>query len=222
MVYATLEPKVIVFDDVTQQGFTTKHEPLSFDKLQPIVEKIAKFHALSVVLAADPDKQDVVTQYLPVFEAEKLRPLFDPTMKQSVSLAKAVESWPGMEEIGRKLGGCLEKMYLNFMACYQKIDKLDYTSVLNHGDFHIRNLMFSEDDVLFLDFQMPSYRAPAFDLVYMLNAMGDKEVRDRRNDFLKLYHRNLVQCLKRFGFQGQVPSLIDIHTEVLNMAPFGE
>lgn len=55
--------------------------------------------------------------------------------------------------------------------------------VLNHEDFHIRNLMFKQDknfkltDVKFLVFQMPNFNLPSFDLLGLLNSIVTAEVR---------------------------------------------
>lgn len=50
MVYYSHEPLVIVFDDLTQDNYEMIDQPLNFDEIQLVIEKLAKFHALSLVL----------------------------------------------------------------------------------------------------------------------------------------------------------------------------
>lgn len=50
MVYYSHDPAVIVFDDLGKDNYEMIYKPFNFDELQLVIEKLAKFHALSLVL----------------------------------------------------------------------------------------------------------------------------------------------------------------------------
>lgn len=100
-------------------------------------------------------------------------------------------------------------------------------NVLNHGDFHIRNMMFREDsgkerEVLFLDFQAPSLNSPSSDLNTMLQLTGDFEVRERKEEILHRYQRQLTESLLAYGFKGRLPTAIDVQVEMIKSSDIGE
>lgn len=218
---------MLVFDDLTQNKFEMVYEPLTLDTIGVVVEKIAKYHALSMVLS-ESSQRELVSQFEASFDAEIMRPMFQSIMTQAKSLGKAVFTWPGFEKIGSKIQTDIDTYFGGFADCYQKTSQQGL-NVLNHGDFHIRNMMFRKDEegalneVTFLDFQIPVFLSPGFDLAYMMNAIGARDVRvEQRAVVLKMYHGQLVKSLALYGFTAKVPSLIDIHVEMLRIIPFGK
>lgn len=134
-------------------------------------------------------------------------------------LINEMKSWPGFEKIHEKLEG-KEWTIMDKMAAVFNPNKEFGYSVLNHGDFHIRNMMFKKtgdkiEDVLMLDFQAPFWGTPAVDLAYLILLVGNEEVRDRRSEVYLLYHRKLSSDLAKYGYMKQPPSLLDINLEVL-------
>lgn len=215
-----------MFDDLTQLDFGMVYEPLCMDTIGVVLEKIAKYHALSMVIDQS-DNSKTVSQFVGSFDGEVMRPLFQSMMTQSQKLGKAVSSWPGLEQVGVKIENNTDKYFENFAAFYRSAD-VNSWKVLNHGDFHIRNMMFRKNeigvvnDVTFLDFQVTLYVSPGFDLAYMMNMIGNRDVRvERRSEVIKMYHEHLVKSLALYGFTGKVPSLIDVNVEMIKIAPFG-
>lgn len=217
---------MIVFDDLTQDGYGMVYDPLSFDTLGVILEKITKYHALSMVLAECDDRRELVINYRNPMKPEKFRAMFANLSGNIKLLAGAIKLWPGFEAIGGKVEKSHGTLLDRYMDCYNRPNPRGL-NVLNHGDFHIRNLMFRKDEkgtpneVMFLDFQFPLYLSPGFDLVYVLNAIGGRDVRDRRDEVIKSYHSLLVQNLKLYGFSGEAPTVVDIRTELLHMCHMG-
>lgn len=41
---------MIILDDVTKQGFEMIYQPIGFDGLKLIIDEIARFHALSLII----------------------------------------------------------------------------------------------------------------------------------------------------------------------------
>lgn len=226
MVYSRAEPPVLVFEDLTQNNFEMVYEMLSFADLQLILERIAKFHALSMVMA-ESDESCLVTKQSGFFTADQLRPIFTSTIQESKRFGQAIQKWPGMQGIGEKIEKSADKLFINYAESYRWKSASSY-QVLNHGDFYIRNMMFQRDDkgtlkdVTFLDYQIPLYGSPGYDLIYMFNMIGGREVRERKFEVLKKYHTILVENLNKFGFKGTLPSAIDVHVAVLQLAAFGE
>lgn len=143
------------------------------------------------------------------------------------TLGVAVKTWKGFERIGESLLTMQERLTRKILDAYAKENTWGF-NVLNHGDFHIRNLMFQKDEggnlkkIMFLDFQMPMFRSPAIDLFYLLNMIGDDEVRDREGEVIKMYHQKLLVYLEKYGYTGKAPSVIDVLAELLHMTDFGE
>lgn len=224
--YHSTNPLVLVFNDLTQNNFQMIHQPLDMEQIRVVVEKIAKYHALSMVIA-ESDQSKVVTQFRKGFNMESMRPIMMSLMGQAKNLGKEMQTWPGFESIGVHIECSMDKHFDNFTAAYKTPSKCGF-NVLNHGDFHIRNMMFRKDDqdvirdVSFLDFQIPLYLTPGFDIVFMIGAMGNRDVRMRKPEVIKMYHRELVKGLEVYGCTGTVPTLIDVNKEILQVAPFGK
>lgn len=226
LVFHIEDPIVLVFDDLTQEDYGMLYEPLGFDNIQMIIEKIAQYHAASMVLAKQPGQLEVLSQYRSTLDGENVRGMFKPMVAQGKTMAAAAKNWPGCKEIAEKLEKNMDNIFENFMKSYALTNTWGF-NVLNHGDFHIRNMMFATagetiKDVIFLDFQLPMYHSPAFDLIYMMNAIGSREVRERRMEVVNVYHKELVRNLSRYGFAGTLPSIIDVHVGILNLGSFGE
>lgn len=182
-----------------------------------VIDKTAKFHALSLVLLEN--GHTMLTEFESGFNSA-MKDMFKPMGLHLRTIGKIVESWEGFEEIGKKIiqtGPELAAKFLNV----DKTPRDDRFFVLNHGDFHLRNLMFQKTDegnisnIMFLDFQIPVYFSAGFDLIGLLNTMGTPAVRRRSPEVLKRYHEQLVMNLKTYGYHGRIPSAVDIHMEML-------
>lgn len=226
LVYYSTDPIVLVFEDLTQENFNMHYLPLKMDSLKIVINKIAKYHAISMVVA-NSDRKDLVNGYQNIFDAEKMRNVFSSMIEQGKTLGGKVKEWPNMKKIGVKIETHMEQLFKQFADSYKRQNTWGF-NVLNHGDFHIRNMMFKKDDqgnitdVTFLDYQIPTYHSPGFDLAYMLNCIADGEIRMKRFEMLKCYHSELVKYLTKFEFDGHVPSIIDVHVALMNVAAFGK
>lgn len=209
-----------MFDDLTVEKYEVVNDPLNFEQLKMVVDKIAKYHALSLVLIERGHKE--LEEHKMVFP-EEMKQMFGTMVTIALQLASYVKTWPGYEDLGAKIESFCPKM-ADKMFKLLTHDFTKYFRVLNHGDFHIRNLMFKRNsqgepsEVIFLDFQMPNYNVPAFDFIGLLTTMGDAGVRQKENEVVKYYHRELLASLERFGFLGETPSVIDIKISLLRLS----
>lgn len=95
-------------------------------------------------------------------------------------------------------------------------------NVLNHGDFHMRNVMYKtkadgeiEDGIMY-DFQISVFASPAIDLTYAMFCFLSQDNRiNRRDEFIACYHQQFVETLKLFGYLKAPPSLLDLQIEML-------
>lgn len=221
MVYAQDKPNVLIFDDLTVDNWQVVYDPLNIENHPMIVDKIAKFHALSkVILENDQENHEYRLEF-----HDDMSAMFAPMTHVIHQLALVVKTWNGFEELGVKL----DNFGKNLTAIMFESVRLDHSKefcVLNHGDFHLRNLMFKRtatgklSEVLFLDFQMPHQNPPAFDLIGLLTTMADNEVRRKDEEVIKEYHDKLVSYMKLYGFKGALPSLIDIHVGLLRASVY--
>ena len=222
LVYSQTKPFVLVFDDLTMDNYKVHDDPLAFEQLKPIISRIGKFHALSLVLLQNGHAD--IAKYEGAYSSA-MEALFVPMSVHLQNAAEIVKSWSGFEEMGQKLYDNGSKIPGKFLKL-SKTKTPDRFFVLNHGDFHVRNLMFQENvpgefsDVIFLDFQMPVYFSPGFDLVGLINTMGDMDVRRRSMEVIKEYHGQLVASLRKYGFTGDFPTAIDIHIEMMRNAAY--
>ena len=211
-----------MFDDLTVENYVVVYDPLPFDKIGLIVEKLAKYHALSLVLI---ERGHEEIKDLKMVFSEEMRHMFSPMTRVMLQLAKEIQTWSGYEELAQKIIDYIP-ILPDIMMKHMKRDYSPFYNVLNHGDFHIRNLMFKKTDegelseVIFLDFQMPQYNVPSFDFNGLLISMGNEEVRRRQNEVIKMYHRFLLTTLKTYGYKGEPPTIIDIHTALLQTTEY--
>lgn len=209
-----------MFDDLTADKYRVVYDALNVERLQPIVDKIAKHHALSLVLIQNGHPQ--VSQYEAGLNSS-MKVMFKPMEMHIQRIAEIVKTWPGFEIIGEKMKNLGPKMIETLIKHDTKQDPGRFF-VLNHGDFHLRNLMFQTDEQgapvngIFLDYQMPVLSSPGLDLIGLLNMIGDSGVRKRRGEVLKTYHEKLVASLKKYGYKGTLPTGIDIQVEMLKMS----
>lgn len=220
LIYSSDEPLVLLFNDVTVDGFKVDSEPCDMEKTVLIIEKIAKYHALSMILH---ERNAIKMDFQNTYASPTMKEMISPMKHYIRTLGSAVKTWSGFKELGVKLEDPLtgEKI-LDDMLKTLSTEKQWGFNVLNHGDFHVRNLMFrGHREVLFLDFQIPLFNSPAFDLIGMLMASCNYDVRERKEEVVYKYHRQLVQSLNKYGYKGSVPSAIDIHMEMLRSSPLG-
>lgn len=84
-------------------------------------------------------------------------------MKNNMNLfIEEIKTWDGFEMIAEKMEGLIGKFEANGEKVYEANASTDGFNVLNHGDFHINNMMFKKDsdgklsDVLFVSLKVKS------------------------------------------------------------------
>lgn len=100
--------------------------------------------------------------------------------------------------------------------------------VLNHGDSWINNMMFKSDeennpiDVNLIDFQMSFWASPSCDLLYFLFSSVADDIKAIHFDhFIEFYHDQLTSALKKLKFDQHIPTLTELHIDLLDKGSFG-
>lgn len=99
--------------------------------------------------------------------------------------------------------------------------------VLNHGDSWVNNFMIKYDeennpiDVLMIDFQMSFWGAPAIDLLYFFVSSLQDDMKVESFDVLiEHYHTELVNNLKMLNYEKPIPTLGELHIDILEKGSF--
>lgn len=102
-------------------------------------------------------------------------------------------------------------------------------NVLCHGDLWSNNLMYKYDEetgkvteCLLVDLQMCHHNTPMVDLQYFIYSSLQQECRLTKVDhILQYYHQQLVANLKKLGFKGKLPTLLQFQKDFLEIGPLG-
>ncbi|CAO1433051.1 unnamed protein product [Diamesa tonsa] len=219
LVYQSMKPfPVIVLEDLNVRGFEMMSNQIeNFEDSKTIFQRLAMFHAASYFLVNE-KKADYSSFKYSIFhlgESLTVQSFFHESIDTFI---EAIAEWPGYESYVPKLK--------EFRKTFYEIGKQVYTpaahNVLNHGDFHIKNLVGTKldngliDDFYMLDFQLSVYASPCVDLFYALyNAISDKDRQTRRDEIIHYYHQEFTGTLKKLGFIKSIPSLADLQQELL-------
>ncbi|XP_054726297.1 uncharacterized protein LOC129236115 [Anastrepha obliqua] len=98
--------------------------------------------------------------------------------------------------------------------------RLDGICVLNHGDFHAKNIMVQNvdgklKDLMLLDYQISIFGSPAIDLHYAFIMMFSPEMRREQFDELLYYYiTNLQETLRKAEYKGRIPTNVEFRQEL--------
>lgn len=122
-----------------------QHMPVPFDKAAMIATKLAKFHAVGFYLKDQEQGEGLVTSFEDGFFGEKLIANWDFLASNIDALIEITSGWGDeMLQVSKKLVA-LKPHFTNKMKEVYKPSP-NGINFLNHGDFHIRNLLFRYSD----------------------------------------------------------------------------
>ncbi|XP_063709154.1 uncharacterized protein LOC134837698 [Culicoides brevitarsis] len=223
LIYQSLEPApVIILEDISLFGYEMIRKPADFDGTLQIAQKLAKFHATSMYINAnDMDLttfSDPLIVMTPIGQPGFLENMIFPAMK---GVLESLKKWPDNEIVVEKVEKALKKFIKQMKDVYKGKTEPIY-KVLNHGDFHFKNIMVKKiaesesfNDLLVFDYQICLWGTPAIDLSYLLFNMANIDARARREEIIQYYYNEFAATLKKIGFLGKIPSLLDLNLEIL-------
>jgi aminoglycoside phosphotransferase (APT) family kinase protein len=138
-----------------------------------------------------------------------------------------VKSWPGYEKYSEVLDKWdYSKAVMSFIKVVEPMR--NGFRVLNHGDMWVNNFMFKYDegnltDVQFIDYQLSFWGSPANDLLYFfISSIRDEDKLQNFDNLMDFYHRELVSSLKKLDYQKSIPTLAELHIDLLEKGSFGK
>ncbi|XP_055677676.1 uncharacterized protein LOC129786588 isoform X1 [Lutzomyia longipalpis] len=221
--------KIIVMEDLGETGYKMANRQLllDYDQCALVLKKLGELHGTSLVLGEeDPSCVDMYDQALLEGSVD------DPGIVQMCLgshfniLCDIVKTWPGYEEISKKLDAMNPKIW-ELLYASTKRDK-DQFRVLNHGDFWINNFLFKNDestgkpiDCIFVDLQFSYYTSPAHDLQYFFNTSPTAEIREnQREELLRVYYGAFKKTLESLKYP-KIPTFDDLLVEMKKREMYG-
>uniref|UniRef100_A0A1Y9IV82 CHK domain-containing protein n=1 Tax=Anopheles minimus TaxID=112268 RepID=A0A1Y9IV82_9DIPT len=223
---ATTPKQMLVFEDACEQGFkmVDRRYGLDLDHARLVMVKLAKLHACSRIVYEEDAALFELTMEGCISDDPK-KQTFLPYYRRCVQqVMRLVAEW-NMKDgrwdlILRKLEKLQDKIIPYGCDVYRRRD--DCFNVLNHNDLWINNMLFSfgegigVKDVLLLDYQLAFFGSPGVDLNFFLYGSLRTEVRTvHLPDLVQLYHTTLRSTLEQLHYAGTIPSLPDIHVEII-------
>jgi len=147
--------------------------------------------------------------------------------KSLVKVLKPIaEKCTRLQEIIGKLEKIESKIYKKCSNIYEYSKTETRLNVLNHGDFHIKNLMFkycddnkTVQDAQIIDFALCFWGSMVLDLTYVLYAIYDGRLRnEKRDEIIYTYFKKFESCLKSIGCKPEkIPKFKDLLYDFNNL-----
>lgn len=161
-------------------------------------------------------------------ENPELNPFYEGFMKMYRGFLHHVRGYGGCEVYAEKIENWdINRLMTQWMDVAEPM-KSGF-KVLNHGDMWLNNMMFRSDaegnplEVSLIDYQLPFWASPSGELLYfLLSSVADDIKVDYFDDFIEFYHSALVKGLKQLKFDQKIPSLTELHIDLLEKAGFGK
>lgn len=225
LIYSSESPPVIILEDLRVENYSMIYQGVPLNDLDKITQRIAQFHALSMVV--NETHPELIQSFTNDMITEKNRPMLNMLMRGLQILEDQTKSWEEFEEIHEKLKSNKGKFIDKIFEAHKSKRSCGY-NVLNHGDFHIRNMLFKKgedgsiEQVKFLDFQLCHWGSPALDLSWLIHINGDADVADNRDVVYWNYHEYFIAALRDFGFKGVIPTFDHLKKEILLCGAIGK
>ncbi|KAK5642415.1 hypothetical protein RI129_008582 [Pyrocoelia pectoralis] len=220
--------EAIVMDNMKMKGFETFDYRLAtnYQHAELTMKELGKFHALSFAIR---DQKPDLFKY---FEDNCKETFFNSHIHQySISIVtnlgiSVLKTYNPINE-GREFQA-LQNSLRNVPNTFKDLlnsEKFGKYSVVNHGDFQIKNFLYKygisaqpdvPTQVCFLDWQLSRIGSPAFDILQFMFICTRKEVRN--NDYLKLlsvYYQSFSSLLRQVGCDPEVLMPFDVLLEQL-------
>lgn len=222
-----------MFEDLGQHGYVmaSREQGLNEEHCRLVMERLAEFHASSMVLAMldtkifDAYSDGMLSPQGLAKDDGLLMRFFSGNGQQ---LHKLISSWPGYERIADKIGKYMKDQRKHLVAAQAPLEK--EIKVLNHGDLWVNNILFKYDetpqkqlqDAIFIDFQLTVWGSPGIDLNYFFYTSLNLDVlKHKRPQLLKVYHNRLADTLLNLDMGVPVPSYDQLLAEVHRREGYG-
>ncbi|KAK5642417.1 hypothetical protein RI129_008584 [Pyrocoelia pectoralis] len=202
--------EALVMDDMSVKGFKVGSGiVLDYSHALLAIRELGKFHALSYAI------RDQKPELLKEWISKSADSFYNSTlknigMKAIMDVGRVVlESYESSEN--RTESEVLESFLSRLPQFFElpSIGKADKYSVINHGDFQMRNMLFKYGDssqphhptaLCMIDWQLSRLASPALDILFFLSVCSDKNLREHHYDnLIQEYHKSFSSFLKQLG-----------------------
>ncbi|XP_016952788.1 uncharacterized protein LOC108026378 [Drosophila biarmipes] len=228
--YTTESPEpFLILEDMQLSGFENfeRGRLLNLDYVLPTIEKVAKLHACSALIAQESPEVLEFFDEAPISRNPDRRDFLTFFPVNIRCVAEEVAHWKGYEEITEKMFKLAENVLQRALTMFETSGKefrvFNLTDLwINNLLFHINNETKEPDDVVTLDFQLAYVGSPTIDLNYFLYGSLNENVRKVHFKYIvREYQRILQQTLEKLNYKGHIPSLKEIHIELINTSLMG-
>ncbi|KAL7728368.1 hypothetical protein ACLKA6_007460 [Drosophila palustris] len=228
--YTTESPEpFLILEDMQLSGFENfeRGRLLNLDYVLPTIEKLAKLHACSALIAKENPEVLEFFNEAPISRNPDRRDFLSFFPVNIRCVAEEIAHWKGFEEITEKMFKLAENVLQSAISMYD--EQQSGFKVFNMADIWINNLMFhinnetkEPDNVVALDFQLAYVGSPAVDLNYFLFGSFNENVRKVHYKYvIYTYHKVLQQTLEKLNYQGHIPTLKEIHIDLIKNSLIG-
>ncbi|XP_058974181.1 uncharacterized protein LOC131800648 [Musca domestica] len=228
--YHALQPhKILIMEDLCELGFNTlRGRYLTEDELKVVYTKLAKLHAVSYMLGQG-EEHESVAQYQDGFMSISLPMMKDMMsygMKHFLDVLESRDEFAIYVDKVKVIFNELEEACKDLFNAYKTNGNKGDIFVLNHGDFHMRNMMFklnseeSVEDVMMVDYQISCYAPSCIDLIYSQFMLMSPELRMRRHSLIRFYFTEFLRILKKLDFEGKLPKYSQFQQSTLKYRHF--
>ncbi|XP_075145403.1 uncharacterized protein LOC142220261 [Haematobia irritans] len=213
--YHALEPqKVIILEDLCVSGYdAVRGHYLSENEIKMCYSKLAKLHAVSYMLGQSDDHKIVtgLQDGYKLFSMPVMNDMWTHGIKHFINMLSSYEEFSIYAEKIKDMKDDIVQACIDEYQAYSLNKGHGDILVLNHGDFHMKNLMFKfnddrqMEDVIMVDFQISSYGPSNVDLTYSEYLLLSSELRMKRNELMYYYFSEFLRILKKINYDGKLP-----------------
>ncbi|XP_017104273.2 uncharacterized protein [Drosophila bipectinata] len=215
--YHSLEPRqVMIFEDLVPLGYSVvRDRPVSQNELKNVFSKLAKWHAVSMKIIKE--RPEFLKEYkyglfdLPHFVTD---PMVTSGIDKFIEMLDKLPDLKKYKPHFEKIKGNYLKRLQSELQEYHQNRRDDSYYVLCHGDFHLRNMMFKNnqktgavEDVMLVDFQISNLSPISTDLIYSIYMLMEPEQRrEMGKELINYYFTVLLDTLKKIGYKDPMPT----------------
>lgn len=223
----TPERITLILEDLKHEKFHNVDRLKGFDMehMRHVLHKVAELHAASAVCYEQNGSYDEIFQHS-IF-TENNRKVFEAVSQfRQAAYIKAMREWelPDVEHYVEAIPS--PSKYFDTAIALNQVDESEF-NCLNHGDLWSNNIMFAdkggEKQTLFVDFQVGKWGNPAQDLWYLIVSSSSLDIKiEEFDNFLFIYHKRLVECLKLLKYSKPIPTLRELHVMMIKYGAWGK
>ncbi|XP_055641339.1 uncharacterized protein LOC129778464 [Toxorhynchites rutilus septentrionalis] len=216
---------VLVIEDVSWLGWTANKLGLNtFQDVIPMIQEIAKLHAASYNLN---QKSCDLTAFNKTLFPRDMNGIHDSISTNIERFCDTIQTRKDCEKLVSKFQKLKPSLDAKLNHVYAVNPNDSGYNVLNYASVHTLNILHKTDyagrvtKTMLTNFQSCSWGSPAIDLLFILNVVVCHDIKlSHRNEIIYEYYRQFVRILTKLGYLGSVPSLVDLHTELLKKSFF--